>query len=290
MEAETASHSNPESPYAPRAEPTSHQDRPQLGLGCVGVWNGNREGAFQGELPGLATWVYSAPFESSRGGDVHYLSVCDEGRLSRIALADVSGHGAQIHIVAESLLQLMHYYIDTWDQSAFMRDLGRTFGETQADARYATAVVLGFHRELSQVAYTNAGHPAPLWFHASEERWGVLSEDEMPSAALTDLPLGLIRGTEYQQTFATLGPGDLLILYTDGIIEAENYAGELLGTQRFLELAKGLPTDSPEAAGRSLLSKVDKFSGGLRAGDDQTLIVLQRRSGTFPNKTLEKIG
>ena len=211
VEAATASHSNPESPYALQTEPAGHQEWPRPNLGCVGVWSGNREAAFNGQLPGLATWVYSAPFESSRGGDVHYLSVCDEGRLSRIALADVSGHGAQVHVVAESLLQLMHRYISTWDQSAFMRDLGRTFGEAQTGSQYATAVVLGFHHELSQVAYTNAGHPAPLWFHAGEKRWGVLEEDELPGAVPSDLPLGLIPGTEYQQTFATLGPGDLLM-------------------------------------------------------------------------------
>ena len=211
VEAATASYSNPESPYALQTEPAGHQEWPRPNLGCVGVWSGNREAAFNGQLPGLATWVYSAPFESSRGGDVHYLSVCDEGRLSRIALADVSGHGAQVHVVAESLLQLMHRYISTWDQSAFMRDLGRTFGEAQTGSQYATAVVLGFHHELSQVAYTNAGHPAPLWFHAGEKRWGVLEEDELPGAVPSDLPLGLIPGTEYQQTFATLGPGDLLM-------------------------------------------------------------------------------
>ena len=157
-----------------------------------------------------------------------------------------------------------------------MRDLGRAFGQAQQDSQYATAIVLGFHDELGQIAYTNAGHPAPLWFHAGEKHWGVLGEDEVPGSVPSDLPLGLIPGTRYQQTFATLGPGDLLILYTDGLIEAENYAGAQLGAERFLELAKELPTDSPEAAGRSLLSKVYEFSGGLRAIDDETLIVLQR--------------
>ena len=60
------------------------------------------------------------------------------------------------------------------------------------------------------------------------------------------------------------------------MIEAENHGGAQLGAERFLELARGLPTDSPEAAGRSLLSKVYKFSGSLRAIDDETLVVLQR--------------
>ena len=116
----------------------------------------------------------------------------------------------------------------------------------------------------------------PLWFHAGEKRWGVLAVDGAPGTGPSGLPLGLIPGTEYQQTFATRGPGDLLILYTDGMIEAKNYAGAQLGAERLLELAQVLPTDSPEVAGRDLLSKVDKFSGGLHAGDDETLIVLQR--------------
>ncbi len=256
--------------------PANHPGQPQSDLACIGVWGGNRAVAFEGGLPGLATWVYSAPFESAAGGDVHYLSACDEGRLLRIALADVSGHGAEVDTIAQSLLQLMRRYINTWDQSDFMRDLGRAFRQAQAGSQYATAVVLGFDRELSQVAYTNAGHPAPLWFHADENRWSVLAEDEVPGAAPSDLPLGLIPGTEYQQTFVTLGPGDLLILYTDGLIEAENQAGEQLGAERLFELAEALPTNSPQAAGRGLLSEVHRFRGDLGAGDDETLIILQR--------------
>ena len=161
MEAATASLRNAESPYFPRPEPASHQEPPPPSLGCVGVWSGNREAVFKGKLPGLATWVYSALFESSTGGDVHYVSVCDEGRLSRIALADVSGHGAGVGNVAQLLLGLMHRYINTWDQSDMMRDLGGAFGQAQHDSQYATAIVLGFHHELGQIAYTNAGHPAP---------------------------------------------------------------------------------------------------------------------------------
>ena len=151
------------SPHAARQSgPASLEEQPRSGLACMGVWDGNRETAFEGQLPGLAAWVYSAPFDSSiSGGDVHYLSVCDQGSLSRIVLADVSGHGAEVDTVAQSLLRLMHRYINTWDQSDFMRDLSRAFRQAQAGSQYATAVVLGFYRELSQLTYTNAGHPAP---------------------------------------------------------------------------------------------------------------------------------
>ena len=207
---------------------------------------------------------------------IHYLSVCNGGLLSRIILADVSGHGLGVSTAAQSLLGLMHRYINIWDQSDFMRDLDRAFRQDQQGSPYATAVLLGFFRKLSQLAFTNAGHYPPLWFHASDKRWGLLTDDPaLAATAHSGLPLGLIPGTDYQQSVVNLTPGDLLILYTDAIPEAENQAGEQLGRERLFQLAKGLPTGSPVAAGRSLVSAVREFNEGTTPSDDETMIVLQ---------------
>ena len=57
-------------------------------LACMEIWGGNRDVSRPVELPGLAGWVYSAPLRpATSGGDVHYLSVCDQDVLSRIAVA-----------------------------------------------------------------------------------------------------------------------------------------------------------------------------------------------------------
>jgi len=61
---------------------------PSAGLACYEVWGGNRRTEGPVELPGLSAWVYARPSgESESGGDVHYLSVCGEGRLTRVGLA-----------------------------------------------------------------------------------------------------------------------------------------------------------------------------------------------------------
>ena len=97
---------------------------PPYKLACMEVWGGNCKVARPVELPGLAGWVYSKPLEpATAGGDVHYLSVCNQGTLSRIGLADVMGHGEAVSSLAKKLHELMHKHIDTWDQSGFMREL-----------------------------------------------------------------------------------------------------------------------------------------------------------------------
>ena len=118
-------------------------------------------------------WVYSKPLEpATAGGDVHYLSVCNQGAVSRVAVGDVMGHGQAVSSVADDLRELMHKHINTWDQSNFMRELNNAFHKRGEE--YATVGVLGFHRPTSQVVYTNAGHPHPLWYRAAAKKVGFI--------------------------------------------------------------------------------------------------------------------
>ena len=184
------------------SEPASDEGQEPHQLACMEVWGGTRQVRLEVRLSGLAAWVCSMPIESSTGGgDVHYLSVCNAGLVSRIALADVSGHGPEVNTVAQLLLRLMHRYINDWDQSDFMRDLDRDFPGDRLGSPYATAVLLSFYREVSRLAFTNAGHYPPLWFQANEKRWGLLREAPIPAdAEPSGLPLGLVRETDYRQT------------------------------------------------------------------------------------------
>ena len=246
-------------------------------LACMEVWGGNRKVAHPVELPDLAGWVYSAPLEpATGGGDLHYLSVCDQDVLSRVALADVVGHGQAVSSLAEELRTLMHKNINTWDQSDFMRELNQAFQQGLTDIKFATVVVLGYYRSKSKLVFTNAGHLPPLWYHAAERKWDWL-EDNTPRAEteVSGLPLGLIPGTDYHQTAVLLAPNDFVVLYTDGFPESENAAGQQLGQEGVLELARSLPLDSPAAAGQALLTAVQRFRNDAPARDDETLVVLQ---------------
>jgi phosphoserine phosphatase RsbU/P len=125
--------------------------------------------------------------------------------------------------------------------------------------------------------FTNAGHVPPLWYRASTREWSLLYESTPLSKEIADLPLGLIAGTSYSQTALQLEPGDLLLLYTDGISESHDESGTQLGLARLLSIARNLPAESPMAAGQGLLAAVARFRGAVPASDDATVVALQRR-------------
>jgi phosphoserine phosphatase RsbU/P len=250
-------------------------------LVCNEVWGGNRRVIRTVKLPSLLAWVASVPLnEGEGGGDLHYMSVCDHDLISRVALADVSGHGRGVNAVTQTLHKLMRRNVDAWDQSDFMRGLNDAFGQG-GHHKYATAIVLSFHRLRGRLAFSNAGHLPPLWYHASQRVWGWLEEGTNAQAKkVSGLPVGLIPGTDYRQTVVTLRPLDILVLYTDGITEVENGTGQDLGREQLLEWARQAPVDSPRALGEALLQRLELFRGAFR-NDDETLLVLQREEESF---------
>lgn len=249
-------------------------------LSCLEVWGGNQHVSALLELPGLLAWVESAPYkEANEGGDLHYLSACNNGVVARIALADVSGHGTEVSGIAGNLRTLMREYVNYWDQTEFVQRLNDAFPKDATGMKYASAVILGFYRGSGELLFTNAGHLPPLWYRAATDEWAFLKEDSPAVKDSVDgLPLGMIPGTNYQQTAVQLLPGDLIVLYTDGVSEAFNGAEQELGFEGLLQLARGVPVHSPAAAGFSLLAAVDKFRGGEPRRDDATMLVLQRQA------------
>jgi phosphoserine phosphatase RsbU/P len=250
-------------------------------LMCNEVWGGNCKILRAVQLPSVSAWVASIPLnEGDGGGDLHYMSVCEHDLISRVAVADVSGHGRVVSALTENLQKLMRKNINVWDQSDFMRGLNDDL-LLSGQNKYATAIVLSLHRITGRLAFSNAGHLPPLWYHARPKRWGWLKEDDdHPTEKRSGLPIGLIPGTHYRQTVVTLEPCDLLVLYTDGVTEAENDAGQSLDREHLLQWAQEAPTDSPQALGRALLQRLDAFQGRCR-NDDETLVVLQREKVSF---------
>jgi phosphoserine phosphatase RsbU/P len=244
-------------------------------LACLELRGGNQLTRYAARLPGLTAWVSCNPLEPSRrGGDLYYLSACSHGSIARVVIADVSGHGEKVSAAAARLQNTLRQYIDLWDQSALIRDLNESFLRDEHRVKFATAFLGSFASESGDLLFTNAGHMLPLFYRAATHEWSYL-QDFMPAPKeASDLPLGLIPGTEYHQTAARLASGDLLILYTDGINEAENEAGDQLGLQCLLSMARALPVGSATAAGEALMAGVARFRGNAPAKDDATVVTL----------------
>lgn len=254
-------------------------EKPAYRIACAEVWGGNAKADEKVELPGFSGIVYSNPLEPAQtGGDVYYLSVCDQGLLSRVVLADVAGHGESVAAIALTLRDLLRKYMNTLDQSGLMQDINEAFRSRKTEAaQYATAAVLGYFTNTGELLFATAGHPPALWYRANEKTWDWLREQETPSQnSVSGVPLGLIPGTSYSQSAVQLGDGDVLLLYTDGIIECANEAGNELGHDGLLRLVRELPVEPGLATAGALVAAVEKFRGSAPNSDDRSVVVLKR--------------
>ena len=253
------------------------QSRPKR-LMCAETWAGNAETASLIELPGLSAWVYSVPVGSDHGGgDVHYVSLCPSCIVSRIALADVSGHGETVAALGEKLRELMQVYLRDLEQIALMRDLNQALRADFDVGHYATMAALGWHGRRGLMVITNAGHPPPLWYRASRGEWSWL-ETRRPSerGRVSGVPLGLLPDVTYDRLVVRPQPGDVVLLYSDGVSEATNPAGTELGRDGLMELMRTIDPRSPEALGTRLAAALHTFREGGAPEDDQTIIVVRR--------------
>jgi sigma-B regulation protein RsbU (phosphoserine phosphatase) len=244
-------------------------------LKCAETWAGNEGTSSVADLPGLRVWVYSTPFgPGEAGGDVHYVSVCPECTVSRIALADVSGHGRAVVALSATLRELMQKYLAALEQASLMRDLNDAVQTELDGVHYATMVAVGFHAHRGLLVMTNAGHPPAFWYRAQRDEWAWFEPREGGSG-VRGTPLGLLPNAAYDRTIVRASPGDLIVLYSDGISEATNPAGEELGRDRLMTLARALDRVSAETFGGQLVEAISEFRGGSVPEDDQTIIVLQ---------------
>ena len=257
--------------------PTHRRDRaPHSRPTCSEVWAGNSRTASLFELPGLTAWVHCLPSGSGRaGGDVQYVSVCPSCIVSRIALADVSGHGEAVEVFGEKLRHLMRLHLRALEQIPLMRDLNQAVREEFGGAHYATMVAIGWHARRGLLVMTNAGHPSPLWYHASRDEWTWL-EVQHPTQRkrLAGVPLGLFPNTSYDRLVVKPQSGDLFVLYSDGVSEARTQAGVELGSGGLIDIVRELSLKSPEAIGIQLASALRAFRGDRELLDDETIIVL----------------
>src|SRR5262245_1049809 len=99
-------------------------------LRCMEIQGGNTPVEMSLDMPGLDLWISSHPHEdASEGGDVHYVSLCGGGIVTRLILADVSGHGATVGDLSRALRGLMRKHINSKSQTRLVQELNRAFAE-----------------------------------------------------------------------------------------------------------------------------------------------------------------
>jgi serine phosphatase RsbU (regulator of sigma subunit) len=254
-------------------------------LQCMDIWSGNRSVENEVSTPGLEIFVFSEPYRGeSTGGDIHYVSLCVGGIVTRLILADVSGHGTAVAETAVTLRSLMRRFMNAKTQQSLVQDLNREFSRLEQAGRFATAIVATYLSQRNRFTICNAGHPRPLWYRRAANSWTYLTDELFGTDQASNLPLGLDEATEYQQFELQVDEGDLLVLYTDALTEAHGLQNTLLGEDGLLKIVTSVPTAQVREFGRTVLQQVSEFSGNQPAADDVTILVLKfsRTSRRFP--------
>lgn len=257
-------------------------------LQCLEVWGGNQQVQSGVSVPGLDGWISSNPVGAAdRGGDIHYVSLCGGGRISRFTVADVAGHGSDAAAMAERLRLLMRKYVNTVDQTRLARALNLEFGRLAESERFATALLATYFAPTDHLIVCNAGHPRPLWYSLATDTWQFL-DHHVPQLAdsVRNLPLGVIHPTDYYQFAVELGRGDQVVMYTDSLIEARDSQGSTIGEAGLLDIARSIGPAEPEEFARRITDEVATFRGGRAELDDQTVLVLHHNADDPPRQSM----
>lgn len=181
-------------------------------------------------------------------------------------LGDVSGKG----VAASMLMSHLHATFRTLagqqlPLQKLMEHANRLFCESTTAGQFATLIV-GDARPDGTVVYVSAGH-LPL-FH--------ISAGSVRPCEATGVPLGMFCTTNFQVCQLALAPGDKLLLYTDGLTEMFNAAGDEFGVARVHSLAKKHARTEPQGILTACLEEIRNFSHAAKQKDDLTLMVLHR--------------
>lgn len=247
---------------------------------CMEVWGGNQAVEQSFETPGLKTWVYSRPFgQAVGGGDVYYLSSCASGRITRMLLADVSGHGEIVSQIAVGLRSLMRRNVNFIKQTRFVQAMNQQFADIGEGGRFATALVSTFFSPTQSFSFCNAGHPPPILFREATSEWIELRSESITTRTVTDTPLGVVGEAEYRQREVRLDTGDMVLSFSDALPESVGADGRQLGQAGLLRLLRDLPVSDPAAVIPAIVDRLQGFSAGNLTHDDTTILLCRATGG-----------
>jgi sigma-B regulation protein RsbU (phosphoserine phosphatase) len=221
-------------------------------------------------LPDIPGYSVFAMNDASRAvsGDFYELHGRDEGDEQVIVIADVSGKGMAASLLAASFDALLMGPIEVGHPTDLIcsKISRRLFLKTPPE-RYVTAFIAALDPGTGRLSYTNAGHNAGLLVRAD----GTVLRLEA-----NGMPLGLFPMVEYERVEVTLAPGDLLLLYTDGITEAADPKGGEFSLDRLQAVVQKHAREPLVALAVAIETAIEVFADGTPFGDDRTLVMLRR--------------
>ena len=225
------------------------------------------------EFPALARLDVHAVNVSSQevSGDFYDFVPAGDGRWL-LAIADVTGKGVPAALLSSMLQASLRTQAGSDEQSPrrIIVSLNRLAYRSTLTEQFATFFMACLDERDLSLTYTNAGHNHPLLVRA---------DGRVEPLEAGGVIVGILEEFPYVEDRVRLGPGDLLLAYTDGVTEAMNAAGDFYGEERLMALLSGLPPGfSARGTIERILDDLRRFLAGVDAGDDITLVAVRFRA------------
>jgi sigma-B regulation protein RsbU (phosphoserine phosphatase) len=220
-------------------------------------------------LPDLPEIGFGSFFNATKGvcGDYYDVILARRDRIA-IAVADVAGKGIQSSMVMIMLRSVLHLVTNTTKSAGTILDWinkGIT-GKIDMD-HYATLAFVSYCPETRELEYASAGHQPMLLWRNKDKKIETIRQN-------TD-PIGVERSSTYQEMKLTAETGDIIILFTDGLIESLNREGHQYGIESLSRIVSENNAMSAKELATEIKHNIQAFVGSASLHDDQTLVIMK---------------
>jgi len=231
--------------------------------------------------PPLSGWQITAMWRPARetSGDFYDFISLPNGRVG-IVIADVVDKGMGAALLMALSRTLIRTYASEYPDypELLMKSANQRIIADIGGSLFVTLFFGVLEPSTGRLIYCNAGHPPPYLLGPGEDQ-------SIDMLYRTGMPLGISDDAVWEQDVVHIPDGGLLLLYTDGVTDAQNHEGELFGEKQVLQSLQARPGRTARQVQDALLSAVLAFAGAEPQADDITLMVLARQAEEKPRRS-----
>lgn len=222
--------------------------------------------------PSIDTYDFFSYYRAMQqvGGDYYDYIQLDGNRIG-IIVADVVGHGIAAALLMAKIASESRFALATSDNAVeAVQKMNDSLSGMNID-RFVTLALGLLDLKTNKMSIVNAGHMPPILRTTAGEFKQLALEE-------SGLPLGIMEDYEYESVEIEIAPGDMVVMYTDGINEAMNASGEQLTTEAMINEVKQSQAKEPKTVGHQICEAVTRHANGFPAIDDMCLVCIGRNS------------
>lgn len=222
--------------------------------------------------PTIPDWEFAARYQAARqvGGDLYdFIDLQDEsGRLGMV-IADVTGKGVAAALFMAVCRTILRMEAASGGPAAALARANRYIARDLRSTLFLSAFYASLDTRNGDMTYANGGHNWPLWLR--------VGEGECRELSAQGIVLGAFANVEFEEQRIEVGPGDLLVFFTDGVTEAMDAAGRMFDDERLQAVVMAHREGSADQVAEAIVDAVRAFTGDTPQSDDLTLFVVKRQ-------------